>query len=447
MTIGRAVLIRTYGATGITILLALATSIIVARFLGPEARGLLLVLTFWPFFIAASLYLSLNEATALAVAQDTGGEDRSGPPGQGAATAAAASSGLAMHAIAFTAVTPVTLLILPLVLAGREDSFGLVMGYTLAFVPAMFLDLHFKAVLQGRGQFDALNVLRLIQPALYAAMLLGLLALGDLTITNVMTAMAGSTALSAVAGMTMAWTYPLAAAWTRAKDILKIAWRFHVANMLVYITNEADKLIVLSFLSDREIGYFGVALAFSTLGSSFVVQSLLVTVTSEMSLASTPDKRIRVAQFSVNDATFLLLAINGVLAVSAPIWLPLLYGSAFAPAVVAAVLFIAAGTLKGLRQVIDRVMRAANSARSGIWGEAVTLAVMIPAGIAGVHLGGLPGLAIGVIAAQMAGLLAVGLSAANTLGTPITALVPLRRPMESRILAAILRRARRWTEH
>jgi O-antigen/teichoic acid export membrane protein len=439
MTIGNAVLIRSYGATGLLIALSLASSVMFARFLGPEARGLLLALMFWPYFVAASLYLSLNEATALHVARAAAGDKGAATPEEGQTLAA---SGLVLQSMAISLVTPITLLLLPFLLADQRDSLGLVLAYTTAYIPAMFLDLHAKAVLQGRGRIDALNVLRLVQPVLYTVSLIALWALGRFSVDTVLAAMLASTFVSAVTGLVTAWSNPFRAAWARMREIAATGAAFHVANLLVYAANEADKLIVLGLLNLREIGYYSVALAISALGTNFIIQSLGVTVTSEMAAAATREKRLRVVQSTINDGALLLAITNGPAALLMPVWLPLVFGSEFGPVVPVAILLLVAGTLKGLRLVIDRALRADGNTRSGMTGEAVALVVLVLAGIVGARFGGLTGLALAVIAAQAAGLAAVMLAAALHLECPASALVPLRHPSHSRLLAAFLRRLR-----
>ena len=65
----RRALITTFGVTGVTMGLSLITSVVLARNLGPEGRGLLLALTFWPALWTALSNLSLNEATCFHVAR------------------------------------------------------------------------------------------------------------------------------------------------------------------------------------------------------------------------------------------------------------------------------------------------------------------------------------------------------------------------------------------
>jgi O-antigen/teichoic acid export membrane protein len=64
--------ITTFGTTSISIMLSLVTSVLLARYLGPEGRGALLAIIFWPTMFLQIFNFSLNEATIIHVAQAAG---------------------------------------------------------------------------------------------------------------------------------------------------------------------------------------------------------------------------------------------------------------------------------------------------------------------------------------------------------------------------------------
>src|SRR5207249_2767213 len=81
VSLGMLAFAGTFGATGINMVLSLVTSIMLARCLGPEGCGALLVITFWPTLILGIVQFSLNEATIYHVARagaagDSGSRDR-----------------------------------------------------------------------------------------------------------------------------------------------------------------------------------------------------------------------------------------------------------------------------------------------------------------------------------------------------------------------------------
>ena len=70
--IDRSRIVGSFGTTGIVVLVSLVTSVLLARFLAPEGRGLLLALAFWPALISALLNISLNESTTYHIARREG---------------------------------------------------------------------------------------------------------------------------------------------------------------------------------------------------------------------------------------------------------------------------------------------------------------------------------------------------------------------------------------
>ena len=160
--------IATFGATAVVVALSLLTSIILARHLGPEGRGILLAMTFWPAMLSALLNLSINEATMYHVAR---ARVSSGPR----AAQNYGGAALLLQTLVAIAVTLLSLLLLPIFFwSNRSENLATVLSYAALFTPLCIGDLHFKATLQGRGEFHALNIVRLCQPVGYAIALAAL---------------------------------------------------------------------------------------------------------------------------------------------------------------------------------------------------------------------------------------------------------------------------------
>jgi O-antigen/teichoic acid export membrane protein len=428
----RRTLISTFGVTGLVMGLTVITSVVLARNLGPEGRGLLLALTFWPALWAALSNLSLNEATCLHVAQSaaTGGEE---------AHKAFESSGLTLQLIMAFVTAAVAMALIALLLPGnRREYLDLLLGYTAAFASLSTLDQHFKAVLQGRGAFGRLNVIRLVQPSVYMLVLLILIHSASLSVSLVMAAiiaaLAGSTALAAAS----AGVHISAATLTSAKVTLASGWRFHLANVLLYGAAEIDKLLVLQLLNDHDIGLYAVAVAVGAVGGGLVVQSLGLILTRQIAAAAKGDVA-KLTVRAIHDATLLLVLVNSGAALLAPWLIPMLFGAEFAPAVPTVFILLGSGALRGLRQIIDRAMRAARVTSVGMVGEGVALiATMLFAAIGG-FIGGLEGLAAGLVVAQAVALTVMLIMTIRILNIPPAELSPLNRINRVRLGQAVRR--------
>ncbi|MEO1544702.1 MAG: oligosaccharide flippase family protein [Pseudomonadota bacterium] len=401
--------------------LSLMTSVLLARFLGPDGRGLLLALTFWPGFLSGIFRLSVNEAlvyhTAKVSDEETAVRQRR-----------FATAGFAIQSVIAVLTTLATVLIMQWVLPGdRQAHLSTVLWYAAVFTPLSVLDVHFKSVLQGRGDFKALNTVRLCQPVGYVVALLVLVFLNQLNVEAVMIAIVCALSFS----LTVSWVFaglnletPNEGAST---ELLKSGWVFHKANLVLYAAAEADKLIVLSLMDDTRTGFYAVALAISLVGSGLVVQSLGLVLARQMAGSPTIDTQRAVFLRNFHTAFILLLGLNGLAALITPTLLPILFGSAFGPAVSTAIILLAMGVFLGLRQISDRAMRATHNTRIGITGEALAIAGILLFATTGASLGGLEGLAAGLVLAQLTALVVVIVMVSRTLHFSLFELWPFRR--------------------
>lgn len=402
--------LSTFGATGLIIVLTLATSVLIARNIGPEGRGALLAITIWPALLINFMGLGINEATIYHVAHSSVKAGTDGPAGF-------AASGLVLQIAVAAVATLVTLALLPLLVTGTYAAWlGVVMLYAATYGPLVTLDQHMKAVLQGQGHYHALSIVRMGQPLVYAGLLLGLYLAHRLSVETVLAAMVASNAVSVVSGAAFAGLGLTGASAAGIRQTLKTGLRYHVGNMLTFAATEADKLIVLGMLDVTAAGYYAVAVALSPLGMVAVVQSLGIVLSREMARCTNPEERAGVFARNLLTATVMLLAVNGFAAAFAFWWLPLLYGQSFAGAVSVTATLLIMGAVKGLRQITDRAMRSMHNASVGIAGEVVALALTVAFAFAGAHLGGLEGLAWGLVFAQLIALIVMLSLAVRTIG-------------------------------
>jgi O-antigen/teichoic acid export membrane protein len=405
--------LSTFGATALILTLTLLTSVLIARSIGPEGRGLLLAITIWPGLLIGILGLGLNEGTVYHMARSSGSMD--------GAAGSYADSGLVLQLAVVLIATPLTLLLLPSLLRGDYGTWiGVVLTFATLYSPLVILDQHFKAVLQGSGKYGALNAVRLGPPLVYAALLVAFLIAERLTVETVLVAMIASFVVTAVTGASLAGVSVRSASRQAMRDTMVTGTRFHMGNVLTYVSNEADKLIVLVLVDVASVGYYAVAVALSPLGATAVVQSLGIILSREMARAATANDSADVFAGNFLTATLMLLAINGAAAALAPWWMPALYGTAFSDAVPILAILLVVGAVKGLRQITDRAMRGLHTASVGAVGEAVALVLTLVFAYAGARMGGLEGLAWGLVLAQSIALAVMLMLAVRVLGIGVS---------------------------
>jgi O-antigen/teichoic acid export membrane protein len=386
--------ISTFGATALVIVMTLATSVIIARNLGPEGRGLLLAVTIWPGLLMGFMGLGLNEATIYHLARTSLIEG-------GCATSRYADSGLVLQAAVALVATPLMLALIPFLLKDAyADWLGVTLLYTAGYGLLLPLDQHFKAVLQGDGRFSVLSAVRVGQPVIYASVLLGCVIAGRTSVEAVLTAMVVSFAMSAISGAFFAGVSVRGTTGEAMHDTLATGLRFHVGNMLLAAAGEADKLIVLALLDVTSLGYYAVAVALSPLGTASVVQSLGILLTRDMARSASSSDRAGVFASNLLASAIMLLAVNGLAATLAPWWMPALYGPSFSGAASVVAILLVMGAIKGLRQITDRAMRAMHNAWVGIVGEAVALLLTVILAYLGAQASGLQGLSWALVLAQ-----------------------------------------------
>lgn len=367
----RKVGILTFGVSGIITALSLITSIILARSLGQEGRGVLLILIFWPALLRGLLYFSLNEGTNYAVA-------RSCAEGASDEIDQTSRAALSLNLLAILIVTGLSLIALPFLLGqDRQAHLQLLLLFTAAATPFTLLDLYYSAVCQGRNRVTAYNLLRFCQPGIYAITLLALWVSGQVSVEYVLIAMVASTAGSVALGMIyegLAWP---ALDGPRMRAIFGASAQIHGANVLFAIATEIDKLVVVQFTGEAAVGIYAVAVAVSALGSAVVVQSFAILAYPMISGAANRQVQRNLIQDFAQLSFLLLLFINGTAAVLSPWLVPLIFGQAFSAAVPVVIILLVMNILKGMRQVIDRGLRALLDIRPCMIAEAVSLVTFV----------------------------------------------------------------------
>ena len=324
----------------------------------------------------------------------------------------------------------------------RRDYLAIVLWYTAAFASLSTLDQHFKAVLQGRGAFDRLNLVRLAQPSIYMLALLWMIYSVSLNVPHVMAAIVAALAGSTLLAAASAGVHFSGASLTSAKVTLATGWRFHLANVLLYGAAVIDQLLVLQLLDDSNIGLYAVAIAVSAIGRELVAQSLGLILTRRIAAATTQREQAEITVHTIHDAALLLILVNGGAALLAPWLIPMLFGADFAPAVPAVVILLGTGVLGGLRQIIDRAMRATRVTSVGIIGDGVALVATVVFATLGSFVGGLEGLATGLAMAQAIALTVMLLMTVRTMHIAPAQLSPLHWGN----VARLVRLARREVE-
>lgn len=167
---------------GGVLVLNFVTGLVVARSLGPAGRGEVAVLFTFLQLLGWFAGLGLGEALTYRVARRPDGAAR------------VLGTSLALVVVLGTAAVALSVVVLPHVLSAQRDGLLVVAR---AFALTAYLNIALTlltGVAGGLQDFTAVNLVRVLQPAIYVGGLLGAVALGGLDVEAVLVASAASTA-------------------------------------------------------------------------------------------------------------------------------------------------------------------------------------------------------------------------------------------------------------
>jgi enterobacterial common antigen flippase len=360
--------------------------ILVARLLGPVARGQFAAAILWPGLFAAMGGMGVGIALARRAGRATD-------------LARVIRTGLLLTLLTGTVIAALCAAAIPWLLPGGDT---IVRNAAYAFVPFVIFNhvsLAMIAIDQGAGWFSRMNWTRLVVNPVYLALVIALWLASirdvlwfviSLLIAN------GAVALARVGLAVRHASVP--GPMEPVKAIFREALPYGFAGLLNPLTQSADKALMLYLLGTTQLGFYAVALT-----AASVVNSLAgAAATVSFGMATQAKDREgfdRVARMFRFTAWTWLLAGPAV-AVIIPIVLPLLYGAAFRPAIRPAILLIPAAAFAGQAGILEESMRAQGRAFVGLEARAAGLLVMVAVGWLLGSVLGILGVVLAVIGSQ-----------------------------------------------
>jgi O-antigen/teichoic acid export membrane protein len=405
--------IESFGTNVAGLVIGAVTGVLVARILGPEARGVLAEVLFWGGLVASLGLCSLPSALTHGVARAA--KDRALP-----ANAICLVLVLAIGtAMAFSALAPFIL---------ESDVRWLVLVFVLSFVPVNFLGQTLASIDRGRQNFSRFNRLRLIPQVTYFLLLLVLWAAGIADVRNLVVAnWLGAFALVLARLRPMLRETQWQIGFSKLLSLTKASLRFHSSALVGILFQHADRLAIIVLFGSADLGYYAVAMTFAGAGLGAISQATNVILLPKLATTFSPADRSRKLGTALGANFSIALAMNLILAVLALWAIPFLFGADFAPATAVAVILCLAQIPRGFISVAIIGLRAIDDWQAGPLCHAVGLiAFAVGCSIVGADLGisGIAGALLCANAAAMAWMIyrvwrKIGLS-------PSTCLVPPR---------------------
>lgn len=373
----------------------MATGVLSARLLGPEGRGLLSAVTFWPMLVAGLATLSLPEAIvarSATIVRDAG---------------AIGSSALLLGlCAAASAVLPLAPALTYLLGPERADFSTLALWFAIGWLPIWNMNAILVGLDQASRKFVIVNVLRIAPSLLYLAGICALWASGNVSPTALAWAMLGAAVLTLALRLLFGWRRLVGIPdKTNLVLLLSFGLRFHAHAVLFLLASQADRMVLVLAFPDAEVGHYVVATTFAQSGLAAVTSAVSFVLFPAM--AAEPDRARAHALLALwlrRTALFLYVAVPASLVVT-PWLLPFLFGPAFTDAVPIAAILLLAMIPLALRQTIIRCLRAFGEARIGVTSEGASLAVFALAVGPLMLAWGPTGIAGATLLGQLAGLL------------------------------------------
>ena len=370
-----------------------ATGILAARLLGPEGRGELDVILFFPVMVAAMGGLSLPQAIAFEVSR--------APEREAEFIASGVCAALILGFLEAALLIPLVWVFLP----ADKLQLAPVAAAFMVYVPVVYAGCCLLGADQGAGRFRVYSLFQPLSGGVYLAGVLLLAAMGKATPVGCAVAMlAGAFSVPLLRGRRLRLALSRAkVGWPAARTLLRRGLALHLPALAGLALMRSDMLVLVRTVPATAIGLYaaGLAVAVGHIGTANpFVQIGFRAVAAERDRAralSTLSRHFRMAQVVV-------LAGGVLTALLAPWLIHLAFGARFAGAVPVAYWLIAATTLWGLAQILDQMLRAVERTMPGMVSNTVGLALVFAIGIPASLRFGIVGMGAAVFVAQGANL-------------------------------------------
>lgn len=371
--------------------------ILVARLLGPIGRGQFAAAILWPNLFAAMGGMGVGVALARRAGRATD-------------LARVIRAGLSLTLMTGIIATLLCAIAIPWLLPGRD---AILRNAAYTFVPFIIFNhvsLGLIAIDQGAGWFGQMNWTRLIVNPVYLILVVGLWIAGIRSVIWFVVSLLIATGAVAVVRVGLALCRaPIPGPMESLKTVFREALPFGFAGLLASLTQSADKALLLYLLGTTQLGFYTVALTAASVVNSLAGAAGMVSfgMSTQMKEREGFERVARMFRFTAWTWLLAGLAVAAII----PFMLPLLYGTAFSPAILPAILLIPAAALTGQAGILEESMRAQGRAFIGLEARAAGLLVMVAVGILLAPVLGIFGVVFAMIGSQAVVLVVMMLAA------------------------------------
>jgi antigen flippase len=316
---------RSYAQTAagsvIVLALNLMTGVLTARLLAPDGRGAVGAILGWAAMLAFLGGLGYRDGLSYAESRD------------GRRSAQILTAALVSIAVLGTATLAVAELLVPVGFRAQTDQvMDLARIFLVLIIPTIAYNT-FGSLLGSRHRFGLLNLQRVAQPLLAATFLLGLWALGDVTVGSVLAAHTASFVITA--GLVFVALARESGVGPLHRPLAAEAGRYGLqaygGTIGSLATVRLDVMVMPAILAANEIGFYVVAVSAASMVSGVFGSVDMAVFPLAARLA--PDEAVELVERTARVTFVASIVVSAVLAVAAPALISAVYGSDFSDAV------------------------------------------------------------------------------------------------------------------
>jgi O-antigen/teichoic acid export membrane protein len=356
----------TAAANGVLAVSGVLSGMLAARLLGVQGRGELAAVQAWPLFLSTLGSFGLTEAIAYYSARC---------PSRARSTLATA----VVLAAPFTLVAVAAgMWLLPRVLRGHTTQVQDVATMCLVLVPLMTLTIAPSQALRGVGRYASWNLLRLITPLAWLAVLIGVQGTTHADVRTLALAFIGTTALAGAVAHVHAWN-TLSGSAAPDRSLVGPLLNYSAPTVAGTIPNwlnlRLDQLLGAAFLDAHSLGLYVVAIAWRSAAHPLATVVAFHAVPALAGVNDSPER----ARMVYRIGTLAAVGTCVLLLIATPLLLPLVFGVEFSAAVPAALLMVVAGGLESVNAVGAECLRGVGRPRRVLVAECVGLVITLVA--------------------------------------------------------------------
>lgn len=382
--------LTTLSLNAIFVASGLISGVLIARVLGPEARGVLASGIFWPTVFSAMARCGIDEAVIWRYNQ------------RGADSKVVLGTAIAITLLASAGTSATAALLLPALLGHKGDTaLTLALVYAVTWVPVNNLNVVLTASEQAEMRFLRANTRRVGPTIVYCLIVIALWLTELPSVAAIVTAMVVGELIVLGFGETAGLRCLNVASRNEAAKLLKIGLRFHAGGLAALISNNIDRAVVVTYLQNDDIGQYVIAWTYATVGFTLLGAVVAFVLVPHIAASGNSEETRRVLTTVLRRTNCAVIGLASVGALLAPFVVPSIFGGEYRPAVQVALPLIFAAAGQALRQIIVRALRGLGEAGIGVTTEVVTIGgfIGIVAIISGAAAGGLGPATVGGAAA------------------------------------------------